>query len=160
MYIIKSLFTNHMILVPIIAWAISQITKLVTYSVIEKRILWKTMVTEGGMPSAHTATVVSLATAVGWIEGYNSGIFALAIVLAVVIMRDALGVRRQSGRNATNIKILVEKINEEIKDEEKKIDLGRIKISSGHTLPEVVTGFFVGVAVAIVYALIVGIPLG
>lgn len=160
MYIIKSIFTNHLILVPIIAWAVSQLVKVVSYSIAEKRFSWKTLVREGGMPSAHTATVVSLATVAGWIEGYGSGLFALAIVLAVVIMRDALGVRRQSARNATNIKVLVEKINEGIEDKEEKIDLGQIKISSGHTLPEVVTGFFAGVAVAIVYALILGIPLG
>ena len=114
MQFFKDILSNHIILAPIIAWAVSQILKTVTYLVVEKEFVFKRIISDGGMPSAHSATVISLAGMCGWTQGFDSAAFAIAMILAVVIMRDAVGVRRESGINASAIKLLADRSNKEL----------------------------------------------
>jgi acid phosphatase family membrane protein YuiD len=105
--IMLDILTNHMILVPLIAWAVSQVVKTIINVIKAKSFSLKYIISDGGMPSAHVATVVSLAVMCGWVEGYDSALFALASVIAVVIIRDSVGVRFDTGVNARAIKKLV-----------------------------------------------------
>ena len=158
MQIIKDILSNHMILAPIIAWAVSQILKTITYLIVEMEFVFKRIISDGGMPSAHSATVISLAVMCGWTQGFDSAAFAIAIILAVVIMRDAVGVRRESGINASAIKQLADKSNKELSEGEAPIETNKLKVLVGHTPLQVACGCIVGIAVCILYILIGNIP--
>ena len=158
MNVIKDIFLNHMILAPIVAWAVSQILKTVTYLIVEKEFVLKRIISDGGMPSAHSATVISLAIMCGWTQGFDSAAFAISMILAVVIMRDAVGVRRESGINASAIKQLADKSNRAICDGEEPIETNHLKVLVGHTPLQVACGCIVGIVVCIFYILIGNIP--
>lgn len=158
MQILKDILSNHVILAPIIAWAVSQILKTITYLIVEKKFVFKRIISDGGMPSAHSATVISLAVMCGWTQGFDSAAFAIAMILAVVIMRDAVGVRRESGINASAIKQLADRSNKELEDGEAPIETNKLKVLVGHTPLQVVCGCVVGIAVCILYILIGDIP--
>lgn len=156
---LKDIFSNHMIIAPIIAWAVSQILKTITYLVVEKEFVFKRIISDGGMPSAHSATVISLAVMCGWTQGFDSAAFAIAMIIAVVIMRDAVGVRRESGINASAIKQLADRSNKELSKGEKPIETNKLKVLVGHTPLQVACGCVIGVAVCILYILIGSIPM-
>jgi acid phosphatase family membrane protein YuiD len=159
MQILKDLFTNHMIIIPLIAWASSQVMKIFTYLIVEKKLVWKRVISDGGMPSAHSATVMSLAVTCGWTQGFDSPAFAIAVILAVVIMRDAVGVRRESGVNAEAIKRLADKSNENLGAGEDKIKTDKLKTLVGHTPMQVAFGCVIGIIISLIYILIGNIPL-
>lgn len=158
MQILKDLFTNHMIIAPVIAWAVSQVMKTVTYLIVEKKLVWRRIISDGGMPSAHSATVISLAAMCGWTQGFDSATFAISVILAIVIMRDAVGVRRESGLNAMAIKQLADKSNNSLGDGEDKIITDKLKTLVGHTPLQVACGCIIGLIVSTLYILIGNIP--
>ena len=151
---IKDIITNHIIIVPIIAWAISQIAKVFTYAIVNRKFVIGRIVADGGMPSAHAATVTSAAAMCGLVVGFDSPLFALAGIFVVVVLRDAVGVRRETARNARKLKEVADRVNEKLPEEE-KVDTAKIKLIGGHSEAEVVAGVLVGVIVAILYNLIV-----
>ncbi len=159
MQILKDIVSNHIILVPLISWAVSQILKTITYVVVEKEFVFKRIISDGGMPSAHSATVISLAGMCGWTQGFDSAAFAIAMILAVVIMRDAVGVRRESGINASAIKLLADKSNKELCEGEAPIETNKLKVLVGHTPLQVLCGCVIGIVVCILYILIANIPM-
>ena len=158
MHILKAILSNHIILAPIVAWAVSQILKTITYVVVEKEFVFKRIISDGGMPSAHSATVISLAVMCGWTQGFESAAFAIGIILAIVIMRDAVGVRRESGINASAIKQLADKSNKELGEGEAPIETNKLKVLVGHTPLQVACGCIIGIIVCILYILIGNIP--
>ncbi|MFC2068650.1 divergent PAP2 family protein [Chloroflexota bacterium] len=129
--------------IPISAWALSQLLKVVIILVREKRLdLWF-LVRSGGMPSSHTALVCSLATAVAMIEGVDSVTFAVAAILAMVVMYDAAGVRRSVSRQA----VVLNRIVKEFWVKRPKGEIERnLREFIGHTPFQVVVGAFLGVA--------------
>ena len=97
----------------------------------------------GGMPSTHSALSVSVAVTIGLKEGWDSSLFALAIVIAFIIMADAAGVRRETGEQAIVLnKIILEFF------EERKIRDKHLKELVGHTPFEVIVGAFIGMITA------------
>jgi acid phosphatase family membrane protein YuiD len=153
------IITNHMLLAPIIAWAVAQVLKIFTYLVVEKEFVLKRLISDGGMPSAHSATVIALAVMSGWTQGFGSAAFAISMILAVVIMRDAVGVRRESGVNASIIKLLAKRSNSQLKDGEEHIKTDMLKELVGHTPLQVACGCIIGIIVCIIYIWIGGIPM-
>lgn len=114
---------------------------------------WRVIFSTGGLPSSHSATVTTLALVVGVIEGFGSTMFAIALVLALIVMHDAMGVRREAGKHA-------EILNELVADfEELLTEIGKhgimdnplydkkLKILLGHKPIEVLTGFIFGIIV-------------
>jgi acid phosphatase family membrane protein YuiD len=97
------------------------------------------------MPSSHAAGASCLAAAVGFAYGFNSVYFALAASFAIVVMFDAQGVRRATGRQAR----ILNKITDDIYWKG-KIDEGRLRELVGHTPIEVIAGFLVGVLIALI----------
>lgn len=95
----------------------------------------------GNMPSAHTATVVAIATLIGCRDGVESGLFGLAALLAGIVMYDAVMVRRSSGEQGLAIQAL-------IKEQDSKVPLPRA--AKGHTPVEVLVGAIFGVVVGLV----------
>jgi len=154
MNILKEIITNHVLIVPIIAWAISQTLKVFTNLFVVKELDIKRILADGGMPSSHSATVVSLAVMCGWTAGFNSAIFALALLFAIVVMRDAVGVRRDTGRNAAKLRELADAVNKSFLSKDKEIRTENLKVLVGHTPLQVVFGVLIGLSVSILYIVI------
>lgn len=104
-------------------------------------IFWST----GGMPSSHSAMVAAVATSVGFIVGIDSPLFIVCLFYALLVIRDALGVRRAAGSQA---KVLNQVIRE--LDARLSLRMKTVKEIHGHSPPEVfvglLLGFFIGVA--------------
>ena len=112
---------------------------------------WMVFFSTGGMPSSHSALVTSLATASGMLVGFDSGQFAVATVLALIVMYDARGVRKESGQHARIInRILREMLSGHT------INEAELKELLGHTTIEV----FVGALVGIIYTWLVLMLMG
>ena len=99
---------NKYIYVPFFLWFGIQLFKLIYDLVTTKKFNFKRIMGAGGMPSSHSAVVTGLATLVGKYEGVNTPIFAIALILAFVLMYDACGVRRAAGKQATLLNKLIE----------------------------------------------------
>lgn len=111
----------------------------------EKKINFRRFLDTGSMPSSHTASVVSLATAVGIQKGIASTFFAISIVFAVVVMYDATGVRRAAGKQASVLNKIVENIK---KKDGLVIIEENLKELLGHTPKEVFGGAILGIIMA------------
>ena len=139
-----SLGQNQMFLSVLLAWLLAQTIKVAIGVVQEKRFNFRWFVGSGGMPSSHAATVSALATAVGLRFGFSSPFFAIAFFFAFIIMFDAQGVRRQSGRQAEALNRIIEDIylQKGIKEE-------RLRELLGHTPVQVFAGAALGVLVVL-----------
>jgi len=136
------------IFIPLIAALIAQIVKLVLYG-IKGQFSWQYLNNYGGMPSSHSALVVSLCALIGYFEGWGSAAFAIALVLAVLTIRDAGGFRRTLGRHAQELNQIIHNLRP---DEAGKYP--HLKERLGHTPMEIFIGALIGVIVCILYILI------
>ena len=123
---------------------IAQVLKFSLHLIVKKEVDFKLFTTTGGMPSSHSAGVVGIATTVGIISGYSSIDFSIAMGYAFIVMYDAAGLRRASGKMATCLN--------RIMDDFYKHDVqsvgGKLKELLGHTPVEVFAGALLGVAYA------------
>lgn len=143
MNILTEIVRNKCIYVPFILWFLIQTFKVVSDLVVNKKLNVKRIIGVGGMPSSHSAVVCSLSMLVGREYGFDSGIFAIALVMSFIVMYDAAGVRRASGKQARILnKILETPGMSTVEVQEKLIE------ALGHTPIQVfvgaVIGFFVG----------------
>lgn len=141
--ILFSMSKNVVLMSALIAWFSAQMLKVVFYSWKNQAFKTEWLVGSGGMPSSHTALVVGLAVSIGSNDGYNSTEFAVAFVLAAVVMYDAAGVRRAAGKQAKVINKLIQEMRVEHKVTEK-----RLKELVGHNPLEVLAGAMLGIVVA------------
>ena len=148
------IITNSAILVPSFAWLAAQVIKTTVNSVVLKKFAWKRMFGDGGMPSAHSATVTSLAIVVGDACGYGSSIFGLATMFAIVVMHDALGVRRETGKQAESILTMAEVIKDYVDEPDMDLKTEKLKVLVGHTPLQVVCGSLLGLVIALGYIII------
>ena len=138
------LYKNKIFMTTLSAWVVAQALKVTIGVIREKRFDFRWLVGTGGMPSAHAAGASCLATAIGLEYGFNSVYFALAASFAIVVMFDAQGVRRATGKQAR----ILNKITEDIYWQG-RIDEGRLRELIGHTPVEVIVGFLLGIIIAI-----------
>ncbi len=144
---LKEFITNKVVITAFIAWATAQILKTITHAIVYKKIDFKRLLGDGGMPSCHSAVVSSTALAIGLIEGFNTSLFALAAVVAIVVMHDASGVRLETGKQAKIIKDMsqfIESLNNI------KFDDESLKEFVGHTHLQVFMGAILGIIVALI----------
>ncbi|MCK4419302.1 divergent PAP2 family protein [Candidatus Aerophobetes bacterium] len=94
------ILTHPLLLIVFWAWVIAQGIKVIVSAGSEKKIKLRRFIEPGGMPSSHAAVVVALLTGVGVKEGMGSTIFIVTLVLALVTIYEAIGVRRETGRQA------------------------------------------------------------
>lgn len=125
-------------------WATAQTLKVLLGVFRERRFNFKWFVGSGGMPSSHAATVTAVAVAVGRQEGFNSSVFAVAIVFAMVTMFDAQGVRRHTGIQAKALNRILEDLAHS-----KGVREEPLKALIGHTPVEVLVGGLIGVVIAL-----------
>ncbi|MCR5097376.1 MAG: divergent PAP2 family protein [Lachnospiraceae bacterium] len=145
MEVIEQLISNRILWAGVFAWASAQILKTITFAVINKTLDIKRLLGDGGMPSAHSATVTAIAVATGFIAGFDTPVFAVAIMLAFIVMHDAMGVRLETGKQAKIINDMIKLVyTEDMSPEEK------LKEFVGHTPSQVIAGFVLGIIVDIV----------
>lgn len=133
------------IFLPILAGFIAQVIKFSIRSN-NQRFRLKNILAYSGMPSGHSALVVSLATIVGLTEGPESSVFAISLILATIVIRDAIGIRRYLGEHGKTLNILVKDLKEdEFLDEHYPHMLERI----GHTPLQIIAGSIIGFLVSL-----------
>jgi acid phosphatase family membrane protein YuiD len=137
------ILSNPVLIVGFAAWGLAQLIKVPWGYFSSGRWDWVLLLRAGGMPSSHSALVAGVAHAIGLFEGFASPIFALALTLAVIVIYDATGIRRQAGMHA-------EFINRIIQDRLKgKVSNDRqLREVLGHTPMEALAGTILGIAVA------------
>jgi acid phosphatase family membrane protein YuiD len=148
MYEVGALFQNRVLGVSILSWFIAQILKVLVVFITERRLKFSRMVGSGGMPSSHSAFSASLAMGIGFHEGFQSPMFALAAVFAMVVMYDATGVRQAAGKQAK----VLNRILEDMLDRGQWINQEQLKELIGHTPIEVIVGALLGVLIAVIAA--------
>lgn len=138
-------FLESILVTAIIAWFAAQLLKVIFVLIKNKKFDFYRFVGSGGMPSSHSSFVTSLATGVGLTEGFASPIFAVSVVLALVVMYDAAGVRRAAGQQAKILNKLVEEWQTDKPDTRNK----RLKELLGHTPAEVFAGAALGIVIGV-----------
>ena len=141
-----ALTKNIVLVTAFSSWAIAQILKSLTAYYKHSEFKKERLVGAGGMPSSHTSLVVSLATAVGIKDGWDSSLFAVAVILAGVVMYDAAGVRQAAGKQAKVINKLVREVRAE-----HTIREDRLKELLGQTPLEVLAGALLGIVMAYLF---------
>ncbi|MDD3631601.1 MAG: divergent PAP2 family protein [Atribacterota bacterium] len=137
-----------MITIAIVAGIVNQAIKLMLFFITEKKWDSERFFGAGGMPSTHVALSVSVAVSIGFKEGWDSAMFALASVMAIVIMADAAGVRRATGEQA---KVLNKLLLTFFKEDRFKNE--RMQEFIGHTPFEVIVGAIIGLVIATVLSI-------
>ena len=137
---------NRVLWTAVVAWFVAQVLKIVFVFIQDRRINLKRFVGSGGMPSSHSSFSVSLAMAVGFVEGFNSVEFAICFCFAIIVMYDAAGVRRSAGQQAQVLNRMLEKWEDgNFKDTDKEL-----KELLGHTPVEVFAGAVLGFVIALI----------
>ena len=140
MNIVKDIFTNKYLYIPILLWFFIQLFKVIWDLVKEKKFDFKRILGAGGMPSSHSAVVCSLAVLIGKEYGFSSPLFALASVFAIVVMYDACGVRRAAGKQAKLLnKIISTPGLSGVEVQERLVEV------LGHTPVQVFVGALIGI---------------
>ena len=129
------------IIIPFLALLTAQIIKFSIESVKEKKLKWGRLFNGcGGMPSSHTTFVFSLTMTILLEEGYQSPLFAISLVFSMIVAYDAMGLRKESGNQATMINRLID----EMIEQDTKTGFKKLKEQLGHNPSEVVAGIFYG----------------
>jgi len=149
MNVILQIIGNKILISGVLAWLIAQVCKAINNVIITGKFSWERLFGDGGMPSGHSATVTAVMVSAGLYCGFDSPVFAVAAILAIIVMHDAMNVRLQSGKQAHLLNVMAESFErltgEDLPNEEK------LKELLGHTPLQVVAGFGLGLLVAIVF---------
>jgi acid phosphatase family membrane protein YuiD len=140
-----AIFENKVLIAVLIAWLLAQAFKIPTEYLRSRRWMWAMFFAPGGMPSSHSALLVSGTLAVGLYQGFNHPLFGIAVAITMIVVHDAAGVRRQAGMHAERINLLFEELLKGHMWDEKAL-----KEVIGHTPLEVVGGILLGLLVAFV----------
>ena len=144
MMLISEIFQNKVLLVSATSWLVAGVLKVIVEIIVLKKLDPKRVFGAGGMPSSHTATVVALVYSTGYYLGLSNTSFAITVILAIIVIHDAMGVRRETGIQA---KVL----NQMVFDSDLFEDLNlekRLKEYIGHTPSQVLIGAIVGIIVS------------
>ncbi len=138
--------TSKYLYVPILVWFAIQSFKVIWDLVETKKFNFKRILGAGGMPSSHSAVTMCLAVMVGKAEGFSSPIFAVSMILAIVVMYDAAGIRRAAGKQASLLNKIVNTPGlSSIQVQEKLVEV------LGHTPVQVFVGAIIGVVVGMIF---------
>lgn len=144
---IIELLQNKVLVSAVIGWLVAQVLKTLIHFILTKKLVAERMVGSGGMPSSHSATVCALATATGIQYGGGGFEFAVTVMLAIIVMYDAMGVRRETGKQGQVLNEMLEvftNMGKQISAEAK------LKEFVGHTPLQVLLGAMLGIAIAVI----------
>ena len=132
----------------ILGWAIAQVLKVIIDLFRQRKFHFERFVGSGGMPSSHSSFVVAMTVAIARYEGVASTYFAIAVVLSMIVMYDAMGVRRAAGTQARLINWMADNWHDEDEttDAEQLFDK-KLKELIGHTPVEVIAGALLGIII-------------
>jgi len=145
---VGALFANPVFLSPLVSLCAAQLTKGIIHALgggakrageLVQAIVWRT----GGMPSSHAAVVCSISVALALSEGLGSNMFAFSLWFAMVVLRDAMGVRMSAGLSARALNKLGRSASDKL-----GLDYSDVKEIQGHTPLEVVLGGLLGSFIA------------
>ncbi len=137
----------------VIAWAGAQLIKTLLILWIEKRFVPERLLGSGGMPSSHSATVCALAVSTAFLYTIHSFEFSISLVLAIIVMHDAMNVRLETGKQA---KVLNAMIKENPFEWQGDVFEQHLKELVGHTPTQVVCGALFGIIVAVIVHFTIG----
>ena len=147
MQFFAELWSNGPLKCAALSWAAAQMLKVLITLWLDKKLDWRRCFGMGGMPSSHTAFVFSLMMSVAFKDGVGSVTFALAFALAAVVIYDAMGVRRETGRQGA----VLNQILTEMLVEGKPITEKQLKELVGHSPLEVLGGLLVGLIITLIF---------
>jgi len=142
----QELLSNPFLLIGLSSWFWAQLIKTIIHAIVTKSIDFTRLIGDGGMPSGHSATVCAVATSAGILYGLGSFPFAISVIVAIIVMHDAMGVRLETGKQA---KLLNEFIDLFAKLEQPLSDQEKLKELVGHTPLQVCMGALLGIATGI-----------
>lgn len=142
----NDLFSNELFVSAAIAWFVAQVLKTIIHTFVTKDFDIERMYGSGGMPSSHSSTVTALATSSYFLHGAGSSEFAISVILAIIVMYDARGVRLETGLQAKVLNRLIELLAD-VHNEIMPLD-EKLKEFVGHTPLQVVIGSILGFAIA------------
>ena len=144
---VNALLNNRILIASFWGWLIAQILKTVIYVAVNKNFNPERLIGDGGMPSSHSATVMALVTSTAYYYGPDTFEFAVTAILALIVMHDAMGVRRETGKQAkviNNMMDLFAELGSDVSPEEK------LKEFVGHSPSQVFFGELLGIVVGVV----------
>ena len=142
---------NPILTVALLAWFVAQVLKTLINFILLGKFQLERMWGDGGMPSAHSATVCAMVIATARSEGFSSAIFAVAAVVAIITMQDAMGVRRETGEQAKVLNKMIEQWIDVTEKNAPFLQNMHLKEMVGHTPLQVLAGFVVGCVVGALY---------
>ena len=143
---------NEVLMSAALSWALAQIIKTIIHLKMTKKFVAERLIGSGGMPSCHSAAVCAMTTSLIINEGVGSYYVAIAGLLAIVVMYDATGVRRETGNQAKVLNEFIELFKNngsELSNDDK------LKEFVGHTPFQVLCGALLGIAFAFLYCLVI-----
>jgi len=137
------LFSNPVLIAGLTAWGLAQIVKVPLNYRVTRTWDWVLLLRVGGMPSSHSALIAGITHAIGLFVGFDTPLFALALAIAIVVIYDATGIRRQAGLHAEIINAMIRDLTRghPLKEEQLKEVLG-------HTPLEALAGTLLGIVTA------------
>jgi len=141
---IQELLMNKPFNAALLSWFLAQSMKALLLTFKQKKFRFDLYSLPGGFPSSHSATVSGLAASIGLLYGFDSGLFAIAIILAFFMIYDAKVIRGAAGKQAQSLNRLIEMFNEEGGQ-----DMAKLREVLGHSILEIIGGILIGILVAI-----------
>ena len=139
----SELWANEVLVAALTAWVLAQVIKVPLDYLYHREWDWSLLLSAGGMPSSHSALVTGVSVAIGLQQGFNSPLFAIAGVLTMIVIYDAIGIRRHAGDHARVLNLMIDELLTGHSLAEKEL-----KEMLGHTPREVVGGMLLGIVAA------------
>lgn len=136
------------LIIPFTSVIVAQIIKFTIESIQERKFKWLRLLNgNGGMPSTHTSFCFSLTAYIGMLHGVNSALFAVTLIFALIVSYDAMGMRRESEKQA----VAINKIVDELDDDNPRLTMKKLKEHIGHEPLEVFMGIILGTVMALLF---------
>jgi acid phosphatase family membrane protein YuiD len=140
---IQTIFENQVLIAALSAWSLAQLIKVPVDYLRTGRLNWALLFSAGGMPSSHSALVAAIAHGIGLYVGFGTPLFAFAVAMAMIVIYDATGIRRQAGRHAALINAMIRDLasGHPLKEE-------HLREVLGHTPLQAISGTLFGIGIA------------
>ncbi len=143
--ILKTIVTNKIFYITFSSWLFAQTLKVIFHFARHKKFDFRLFVGTGGMPSSHTAAVTAVTVSVGLTAGWNSPVLMVSLLYCIVVISDAMGVRRAAGKQA----VILNRMMDEVGKNEFKYEK-RLKEWLGHTPMEAIAGIIIGILLPVI----------
>ena len=144
---LNELLSNRILIAAIVSWFAAQFIKIIINLIQEKKFDFGLIMSSGGMPSSHSATVCALCLMVMRTHSLSSTYFAISVIFAFIVMYDAAGVRRAAGEQAK----VLDKIVDDLAKGKTEYMEKDLKELIGHTPFQVFVGALLGVLIGSVF---------